>query len=523
VAKALAAAVLVSIAWLAAGWAPYLSVGTAASPSGDYAYSLPSGDVLHYMAPSGSGGSDSNDGLAATVGGGHGPWLTPNHALHCGDVIVAVTGTYSASGMGTFGAVSNCPSTTGGIDGTGGVWFAVIVCAGKLTTCDMTGTTNIAVNITSHNWAVEGFQVHNATGTAAFLNNGKPTATHHVAFINDIAYSTPIGFGSGDDGTSHDVPGVSGFDYAAFVGTLAQNSEQNTVCTAATTMTGPNMLDTAAGTHIFIYGSFSYDIPDNGCRVGDMEDFMFDTFDAHGVTTTGVILNNLGWGAASVGVNSFTQNFNSVAGLHVYIENNTTYHDMEVISGYLGELRIQNNNTAPEFEYIYNNVFLATASATNSCGISAGASAGSNIIVGATGKENVAWSTANSGWGICYYSVATGVNFVTNPNFTNTADLLANWVGVAPNCSGYATTTACMGYDATTSTLRTLTPISDLTPTCTNCAGKGYQLPSVTCVTSGDIYNLYPTWLKGIVYLQWNSVSQTLTEKAGLVTKPCGL
>lgn len=34
----------------------------------------------YYLAPSGSGGSDSNDGLAPTVGGGHGPWATLAHA-----------------------------------------------------------------------------------------------------------------------------------------------------------------------------------------------------------------------------------------------------------------------------------------------------------------------------------------------------------------------------------------------------------------------------------------------------------
>lgn len=38
-------------------------------------------------------------------------------------------------------------------------------------------------------------------------------------------------------------------------------------------------------------------------------------------------------------------------------------------------------------------------------------------------------------------------------------------------------------------------------------------------VVSG--FTLYPAWLKGIVYLQWNGTS--LTENSGLVTKPCGM
>lgn len=44
----------------------------------------------------------------------------------------------------------------------------------------------------------------------------------------------------------------------------------------------------------------------------------------------------------------------------------------------------------------------------------------------------------------------------------------------------------------------------------------GYQPPSTTCTPDP----LYPTWLKGIVYLQWDGAS--LTENAGLITKPCG-
>lgn len=35
-----------------------------------------------YIATAANGGSDSNDGLAATVGGGHGPWLTGQHAVN---------------------------------------------------------------------------------------------------------------------------------------------------------------------------------------------------------------------------------------------------------------------------------------------------------------------------------------------------------------------------------------------------------------------------------------------------------
>ena len=52
--------------------------------SGPILFSLPAGDVFHYISTT---GSDSNDGLAKTVGGGHGPWASMNHTLNCGDVV----------------------------------------------------------------------------------------------------------------------------------------------------------------------------------------------------------------------------------------------------------------------------------------------------------------------------------------------------------------------------------------------------------------------------------------------------
>jgi hypothetical protein len=69
----------------------------------------------YYMAPSGC--SDSNNGTSPAT-----PWCTPNHNVVCGDVIIAAPGTYSSGQFGgNWGSVSNCPSTTGGIDGAGGI------------------------------------------------------------------------------------------------------------------------------------------------------------------------------------------------------------------------------------------------------------------------------------------------------------------------------------------------------------------------------------------------------------------
>jgi hypothetical protein len=104
----------------------------------------------------------------------------------------------------------------------------------------------------------------------------------------------------------------------------------------------------------------------------------------------------------------------------------------------------------------------------------------------------------------------------------NPSDLTANRSGV-PNCSGFTNATACMGYNANTQKLTSPSAIYDLQPSASGAASAGYQLPSTECVTSGPVYDYYPTWLKGVVYLRWNGSTQTITENPDLVTKPCGL
>src|ERR1039458_10071105 len=63
------------------------------------------GATTYYLANASTSpaGSDSNNGTSAST-----PWLTPNHAVNCGDVIVAAASTaYSAANFyGTFGTVT---------------------------------------------------------------------------------------------------------------------------------------------------------------------------------------------------------------------------------------------------------------------------------------------------------------------------------------------------------------------------------------------------------------------------------
>src|SRR6266436_2041806 len=63
--------------------------------------------ATYYLAPAGLGGKDSNSGADPSH-----PWLTPNHSLHCGDVILsAPSSAYVATNFRTnnWGVVT-CPA-----------------------------------------------------------------------------------------------------------------------------------------------------------------------------------------------------------------------------------------------------------------------------------------------------------------------------------------------------------------------------------------------------------------------------
>ena len=233
----------------------------------------------YYMSPT---GSDSNNGLTAATA-----WATPNHTgIVCGDVIIAKPGAYNRS-FGYWTSPTGCPSTSGGIDGRGGIYFATIVCATAFA-CTNTQSSGAVFMVNANNWAIEGWYA-SAPKSFAYLANASATGTtilHHVAFINDIAANSDDGFTTGDGGKNHNVPG-NGVDEFAVVGSIAYNSNQDPICVAAIDDPGPANYDTNPGTHVFWSGNFvmSNLFP---CY-SDAEGMMFDTWDAHGYTGRGVI------------------------------------------------------------------------------------------------------------------------------------------------------------------------------------------------------------------------------------------
>ena len=234
----------------------------------------------YYVSPT---GSDSNSGLTAATA-----WATPNHAVNCGDVIIAAAGSYVPQTY--FGRVSNCPSTSGGIDGTGGVYFATVLCGGSYVgACYITtkGASSgaPAFDIAASNWAVEGWYVNTAGNRRAFQGEGANGLIHHIAFINDISADNL----QATDGNDNGKAGSYGVDYLATVGVIAQNSAQDSICLAAIDVVGPGVYDTKAGTHYFVYGNFAYANANSTCTShSDTEDYMLDTWSQHGVGTNGV-------------------------------------------------------------------------------------------------------------------------------------------------------------------------------------------------------------------------------------------
>jgi hypothetical protein len=471
------------------------------------------------MAPN---GSDEAAGTSVTT-----PWASPNHKVVCGDVIIAAPGTYG--NFSTWGPVSNCPSTSGGIDGTGGVYFATLLCGDTMGSCTSSG-----MRVAANNIAVEGFQA-SAASSFCYLADGTATNTtryQFIAFINDIAANCDDGFTTGDGGKNHNVPG-NGIDEFAVVGDIAYNANNDPICVAAIDDPGPSQMDTNAWTHVYFGGNFAIN-NHNKCGT-DGEAFMFDTFDAHGFAAQAVMENNIAYLSARYAINLYYQGLNTGNSTFI-VRNNTLFANDSANEGQAtsnigcGDITVQSaKSTLPYPISIYNNIvqtnYVNQGGISTQCYIYAGLTGGVyNTTWGGSGITNImsgeAAPTCKAACDpgddvIAYNGGSYGTNTYESPAFNNTSDLLTNRTG-QPNCSGYTSTTACMGWNYSAQTATSDTPISDLTATATAASGKGYQPPGACAPNS-----LYPTWLKGIVYLQWDGTN--LWEYAGLVQKPCGL
>jgi hypothetical protein len=459
------------------GWSSALNVGTyvyvddfqinTAGPIG--AYEGPAGQY-HYLSPT---GSDANNGATPATS-----WLTPNHPVNCGDVVVAASGTYSAAnfGNGKWGAVT-C---------TAGNNVAWLKCA-TFDSCKIpiTSGTMDGIRVTASYWGVQGWEVDN---TSTATNGGNcfvavpatsSASIHHVVFANNVANVCSA------NGISFSPNGQAGVDYWAVVGNIIYGAGQtNTTCGSAVGAYEPVQSDAAAGTHIYVAGNFVYSSTNpSGCYDGS--GISFDTFDGsqtglaltysqQAVADNNVVLSNGGPGIrleyniAGTGPNHST----------IIARHNTLWNNDD------GVYQI-GNSPCGEFN-IYKTVktsLLLNIAATDQSGCygatwnTAYAYFAYDLDGTSSFAQNVGWSATGGISDILTspgFTIPSGSILVANPNFANPV------TPPAPSCSTSSSVPGCMA-----------TVLANFTPKNTLVTGYGYQTPSL--VQTYD--TLFPQWL----------------------------
>lgn len=439
----------------------------------------------YFLATAAGGGSDANNGLTSGT-----PWLSPNHALNCGDTITAAASTaYSASNFdaGKWGAVT-C---------AGGNNVAMLNCI-TFDTCKITVNGQSGMKINASYWGVQGWEVINA-GTSGGCFVVTPTGgstIHHIIVANSIANGCPA-----NGISSFPLSTTVGADYIAAVGNVIWNAAKSTVeCDSGISIYEPIKSDSVPGTHIYLVGNFAFDNSSpthcNGGGGGS------STFDGNGI-----VLDDVG----------STQSGGTAYNQQIVVDNN-----LAVWNGGYGLGLTGNGSSSSQIYYRQNtsvNNFRATNTSATTCGditelgpfslvwlfqsliqtFGATGCSGpttlygvavngadatdkvfSNLIYSATGSNTVAISSPG-------FSVLTNV-VGTNP-------LLANPVDPGqPNCTGKTSTVDCMAG-----------VIANYTPALAAAKSYGYQSPSSTPVAD----RLFPAWLCNV------------TLPSGLITMGC--
>jgi hypothetical protein len=427
--------------------------------------------TTYYIAPSSAGGNDSNDGLAANTA-----WLTPNHSVNCGDVLLAATGTYSSASFsnGQWGTVS-C---------TKGNNVAWVKCATPFG-CSVSD----AIFVSASYWGIQGFKL--SSGTDTCLNvapnfNGRRVQVHHIIVANNIV--GPCGFDGISSVAGYKTNPTIGADYLAYLGNIAYNTGgDSSTCAAALSFWVPIPYDSQPGTHLYMAGNFAWG---NTSNCGDGEGIIFDTFD--GVEGSS---KQPPYAFQAVAENNLTV-FNNGPGIQVDLNQNG--------SGSHAPIYFMHNTSA------YNCLGPSTADycAEIVLGTTVNANSNSNLVVAPSQYAFGGNSVNHYGSAVMY--APSGTNHISNEfaysaydygvgsvgsagfvagagNITSTDPLLASPAAPGtPSCSGYATTTECMA-----------TVIANFSPTNAAAASYGYQQPSSTPITNP----YYPQWLCGVTDL----------------------
>jgi len=445
----------------------------------------------YYLAPAAAGGNDRNDGRSANS-----PWMTPNHALNCGDLILASPGAYDAQNftVDNWGTVS-CPS------GNNVVWLK---CA-TFDTCRIsTSSMSSGMWIDRSYWGVQGWEVTTPMGgtePTCFVvapNWNNPVEVHHVIFANNISNGCQSG---GFASTNH--PGqLIGVDYLGIIGNIAYNSTQGRgECFTGISVYSPIASDSSPGTHIYLGGNFAWaNFDPDYCAGGpatDGEGMMLDELDASNqglwkpYAGQIVVDNNILIGNGGPGLQVDHNNAGSGPWATVYTRHNTMWgnnHDFTLAGLAHGEMlwgTVTNTHSIYDLE-------VTNLKTGGGGGLVAGLFVGDSPAT----SNGVSGGWAYSPWGINTEVInSSGFSYGSN-NIFGVNPLLANpLVPGAPSCGGYANVTACMAG-----------VIANFKPNNSSAKTYGYQQPSGTSVAD----SLFPKWLCTV-----NNFP------SGLITKGC--
>ena len=441
--------------------------------------------TTYYLAPAGDGGRDSNSGLSASS-----PWLTPNHSMKCGDVVMAAASSnYDSENFNS--------GKWGNVACSGANNVAWLQCT-KFDACKIYSTKE-GIYVDHSFWGVTGWEVTVAPGAPGFCfatapNYSNPTQIHHVIIANNIANGCQAGgFSTFNVGTKASV------DYVAVIGNIVYNSIQGAAeCYNGISIYQPMRSDAVSGTHIYIAGNFAWDNvqhnPCGGVQAWGGDGIILDTFDgtnsgitpytAQSLVDNNIVISNGGHGIEVQ---------NNVAGSShgmIYLRHNTSWGNetdrSQQVNHLCAEILI---NSGYSIQEEYN---LVATSGTTACS--------SNPVYALSGytMNGSVWIYNNFAFGSnnqnsYAYNYGT-FRYDTNNTFGVNPYFKGSFAPGAPSCGATASVPACMA-----------TVVSDFVATNSAASGMGYQKPSA----AGGHDALFPQWVCSV------------NLPAGLVTKGC--
>lgn len=424
-----------------------------------------------YISPT---GSDSNNGTSTST-----PWLSPNHAMTCGQVITALPGTYSSANFynGKWGTVS-CPA------GNNVAW---LTCQ-TFDTCKISATSQQGMYVSASYWGISGWEISDTWtfGNCYYIQPTGATSVHHVIFANDIANGC-----AGGGFVAFANAATPAVDYIALIGDIAYNTgSSSSVCASGFSLGFLPQLDSVAGTHLYIAGSFGWkNTNPSSCAstaATDGEGIIIDTLKQYNYNQQVALENNIMVGNYGRGIEM--NNNNTATPATFFTKNNTLYGNNtqagQQFPNFLGEEYINQaysvNSTADLAMTSTGTIGGIPIYAYSAEGTNGSSTVAGNWLYSAAGNTTLITSSS----GFSFGSNVTG----TNPAFVNPV------IPGAPSCSGTANVPACAA-----------TLVANFVPTVTAAKAYGYQTPSSTPVSDP----LYPQWLC------------TVTLPAGLVTPGC--